>query len=69
MLIAGLSDGRFNIISCRSMTILLLIDASVCTTLAVNTITTLGSSRFLTGGDDGQLIVWQVEKPLLDTEH
>lgn len=68
MMIAGLSDGRLNIISCRSMTVLLQIDSSIFATQAVNVILSLGGSKFLTGGDDGQLIIWQVDKPLLDTQ-
>lgn len=69
MLIAGLSDGRINIISCRSMTVLLCIDAVICGTQAVNSIQSLGSSRFLTAGDDGQIIIWQADKPLLDPQN
>jgi WD40 repeat protein len=67
MMIAGLSDGRLVVISCRSMSIILVIDAVICSSLAVNSIAVLGGSRFLTAGDDGQLIVWQVEKALLDS--
>lgn len=66
MMIAGLSDGRLAVISCRTMNIIMVIDAVICSTLAVNTINVIGGSRFLTAGDDGQVIVWQVEKALVD---
>lgn len=48
------------------MNILFVLDASICRTKAVWSITNLGQSCFATGGDDGNLIVWKIERALVD---
>jgi len=68
VLLVGLSDGRIVIISCRTMKILYTIDSIICTTTTVNCIVSIGSNRFISVGDDGQLIIWQVDKLLIDTQ-
>lgn len=65
MLLGGLSDGRISIIACSTMTIIHVIDAVICSTTAVNSIISIGGSKFLSAGDDGQLIIWQTDKPLI----
>lgn len=66
MLLVGLLDGSIVARSCASMNILFVLDASICRTKAVWSITNLGQSCFATGGDDGNLIVWKVERALVD---
>lgn len=62
----GLLDGGIVVRSCVTMNILFVLDNSICHTKAVWAITSLGQSCFATGGDDGNLVAWRVDKPLMD---
>lgn len=65
-LIIGLIDGWIFIRSCVSLQVLLQLDSSICSTTTVWSIASLGQSCFASGGEDGQLLIWQVLNPLKD---
>jgi len=69
VLIIGLYDGRIVLRSCACMVILLTIPNSAFKTKAMWSIVNIdrGSSCFATGSEDGQLLVWRITKPLIDT--
>ena len=67
-LIVGLFDGRIILRSCSTMNILFTVPSNVYNTRAVWSIVAIPNSGcFATGGDDGQLIIWQVRGPLADS--
>lgn len=66
ILVAGLSDGKFMFISCKTMQLVNSLDSNALNTTAVNSIISLGNNQFISAGDDGQLIVWQIEKAFKD---
>jgi len=66
VLLIGMLSGGVVARSCGTMSVLFVIESQVCNTLSVWAIRDLGQSCFATGGDDGNLLVWQVMKPLQD---
>ena len=67
-LLVGLFDGRIVVRSCATMAILFTIPSSTFNTRAVWGLVTIPNSGcFASGGDDGQLIIWQVRGPLVDS--
>jgi WD40 repeat protein len=66
-LLIGLMDGSIAVRSCASLSLLFVIPNSVCSTQTTWALQPLGQSCFASAGDDGQLIVWKIERPLLDS--
>jgi hypothetical protein len=61
-------DGGLVARSCASMSIMFVIEPNICSTKTIRDIQCLGQGCFATAGDDGNLIVWQVPKPLIDNQ-
>ena len=66
VLLIGLLDGAIWIRSCVTMNFLIVVDASIAYNQAAWKIEPLGQSCFASATDDGQLIVWKIEKPIVE---
>lgn len=66
-LLVGLVDGSIAVRSCASLSLLFVIPSATCGTQTVWALEPLGQSCFASAGDDGQLIVWKIERPLMDS--
>lgn len=66
-LMIGLGNGTIVVRSCASMNILFKLESTICRTRTVWSIKSLGHSCFASGGDDGQMIMWQVRTQLQDS--
>jgi WD40 repeat protein len=66
-LLVGLVDGSIAVRSCATLSLLFVIPSATCGTSTVWALEPLGQSCFASGGDDGQLIVWKIEMPLMDS--
>jgi hypothetical protein len=66
VLLIGMLDGSIVARSCVTMNVLFLIDSTFLQTQSIWAIASLGQSCFVTGGEDSNLILWQVKKPLND---
>ena len=67
MLLIGLLDGSIWIRSCLTMNLLVVIESSIAYNQAAWSIEPLGQSCFASATDDGQLIVWKIEKQLIES--
>ena len=67
-LIIGLFDSRIVIRSCSTMALLLTLDSSIslCNGSVWSVVDLGGQSCFASGGDDGKVIMWQVQSALND---
>lgn len=65
-LVIGLANGWINIRACSNMALILALDATIYNTQAIWSIKFLGKSCFAAGGEDGQLIIWNVDIALSD---
>jgi hypothetical protein len=63
-LIIGLNDGKILIRSCASMKLLISLDPSFGQQKAIWSVVSLGQSCFVTGGVDGALIFWRIDRAL-----
>ena len=66
MLLIALLDGSIVGRFCASMNLVFIIIGSICASQAIWSIESLGQSCFAVGSDDGQLIVWKIEQPLIE---
>lgn len=66
VLLIGLLDGSIWIRSCSTMNLLVVIESSIAYNQAAWKIEPLGQSCFASATDDGQLIVWKIEKPIVE---
>jgi WD40 repeat protein len=67
LLMVGLVDGRINIRSGESMTLLCRLDSHIlCHQGAVWAIENCGNGFFASGGEDGKLILWQINGNMKD---
>jgi len=66
VLLIGMVSGGIVARTCSTMSVVFVIDSQFCNTQTVWAIRDLGQSCFATGGDDGNLLVWKVMKPLQD---
>lgn len=64
VLLVGLADGSVLVRSAITMTLMIVLDSTLCNTKSVWSIVSLGKSCFAAGGEDGQLICWKIDKPL-----
>ena len=67
-LVIGLFDGRILIRSCTTMALLVSLDSSIslCNGAVWSVSDLGGQSCFATGGDDGKVIMWQLQLALKD---
>lgn len=66
VLIVGMVDGFIFIRSCVTMKILFMINSSFCHTRTIWSMVDLGQSCFCTGSDEGSVIVWRINEPLIE---
>lgn len=66
VLLIGLADGSVVIRSALTMSLMVTLDSTVCSTKSIWSIVSLGKSCFAVAGDDGQLIGWKIDSPLVE---
>lgn len=66
VLLIGLYDGSIWIRSCTTMNLLVIIESSIAYNQATWAIEPLGQSCFASATEDGQVIVWKIEKQLIE---
>lgn len=68
MLLIGHENGTISVRSCQNlavgMQLLFFIDSGVCKTKNIKAIASLGGSFFASTGEDGNVVIWQINSQI-----